>query len=254
MRFIEKFNNHQIIIRNILGVIAARTNYHFWHRRFAYRRLTGLGLEIGAMNRPATLPSSCKVEYCDVISATDAAKYYPEIGKVKFVEVDHLINLDTGGLSSFSDNTYNFVIMNHVIEHIANPIRIIEEVFRITHPGGNLVLAVPDKRFNYDRARALTSFEHLWQEYCDQIDTVSDDHYLDFLKAVHPHIVELGGNTQIHLDHARDRREHAHVWDSSSFRIFIVECLNRLRIKANCVYEHTGKENGFEYFSMWNKA
>ena len=172
----------------------------------------------------------------------------------RFVEVDHLIDLDTQCLSSFRDSTYDFVIMNHVIEHIANPIRVIEDAFRILCPSGKVVLGVPDKRFNYDSARDLTSFDHLWREYQDQVTAVEDDHYLDFLRAVHPATLALPEKIKIHLDHARDRREHAHVWDSSSFKKFFVECLNRLEINANCIYEHTGNENGFEYFAMWGKA
>tara|TARA_B110000263_G_C15213232_1_gene466273 strand:- start:63 stop:836 length:774 start_codon:yes stop_codon:yes gene_type:complete len=251
---LKMIKNVHIIARNIVGSLIAKTNYRLRHRKIAYKRLSGRGLEIGAMHHPAKLDSSCKVEYCDVISAADAVKHFPEVGKVKFVEVDHLINLDTQCLSSFRDSTYDFVIMNHVIEHIANPIRVIEDTFRILCPSGKLVLGVPDKRFNYDSARDLTSFNHFWREYQDQVTAVEDDHYLDFLRAVHPATLALREKIQIHLDHARERREHAHVWDSSSFKKFFVECLNRLEINANCVYEHTGNENGFEYFAMWEKA
>lgn len=251
---IKEIKNVHIIARKIVGSLIAKTSYRFRHRRAAYQQLSGRGLEIGAMHRPAKLGSSCNVEYCDVISATDAAKHFPEVGKVTFVEVEHLVDLDTQCLSSFRDSTYNFVIINHVIEHIANPIRVVEDIFRILRPGGKLVLGVPDKRFNYDNARNLTSFDHLWQEYQDQVTVVEDDHYLEFLRAVHPATLALQDEIQIHLDHARERREHAHVWDSSSFNEFIVECLSRLSINSSCVYQHTGNENGFEYFCMWEKT
>ena len=251
---IKQIKNIHIITRKFVGCLLAKTGYRFRHRKAAYQHLSGRGLEIGAMHNPAKLGPSCDVEYCDVISATDVVKHFPELGKVTFVEVDHLVDLDTQCLSSFRDSTYSFVIINHVIEHVANPIRVIEDIFRVLRPGGKLVLSVPDKRFNYDSARTLTSFEHLWQEYQDQVTVVEDDHYLEFLTAVHPATLALQDQIQMHLDHARERREHAHVWDSLSFNDFIVECLSRLGINASCVYQNTGNENGFEYFCSWEKA
>ena len=92
---LRMIKNVHIIARQIVGSLIAKTNYRLRHRKIAYKKLTGRGLEIGAMHHPAKLDSSCKVEYCDVISAADAVKHFPEVGKVKFVEVDHLINLDT---------------------------------------------------------------------------------------------------------------------------------------------------------------
>ena len=98
-RAIKKIRNIPTVARNYVGSLIAKTNYRLRHRKTAYRQLNGQGLEIGAMHHPTKLDLSCNVKYCDVITASDAAKHFPEIGKVKLVEIDHLINLDTQCLS-----------------------------------------------------------------------------------------------------------------------------------------------------------
>ena len=67
-----------------------------------------------------------------------------------------------------SDNTFDFVILNHVIEHVANPINAIKEIFRVTR--GLVVISAPDKHFTFDKQRQLTPFDHLMTEgFCQWI-------------------------------------------------------------------------------------
>ncbi len=225
------------------------------HRRKGYRYLKGWGLEIGALNLPASVPRRCKVEYCDVQSKEGAISLFPELPKDGFVDVDHVCDLDTEGLSIFADNVFDFVILNHVIEHIANPIRIIEELFRITKEGGTIVLSAPDRNYTFDKNRSLTSFDHLLGEYHGNVTEVADEHYLDFLRAVHPEVLGAGpGDLKKRLDRVRERREHAHVWDSTTFKEFLVACLDMLGLNATCLYESSGEDNHSECFSAWRKT
>lgn len=45
------------------------------------------------------------------------------------------------------DNTYDWVICNHVLEHVENDIEAMKEVLRILRPGGKAIMQVP---INYD--------------------------------------------------------------------------------------------------------
>ena len=214
--------------------------------------LKGTGLEIGALHEPAKLPPDCRVEYFDVSSAAESARRFPEIDASRLVAVDHLGDLDQDGLAKFAANRFDFVILSHVLEHVANPIKVIAEVFRITRAGGIVVIAIPDKDYTFDRPRALTTYEHLWDDYVRDVRENPDEHYMDFLRFVGPHVfAESPQNLPGHLQWVRGRREHVHVWNSATCGTFLRESLNRLNINARLRHESTGAENGHEYFTVW---
>jgi len=51
----------------------------------------------------------------------------------------------------FEDNAYDFIICNHVLEHIPNDTKAMEELYRVLAPGGTAIIQVP-----YDKNRAAT--------------------------------------------------------------------------------------------------
>lgn len=44
----------------------------------------------------------------------------------------------------FADETFNVVIIKHIVEHLPDPARAIREIGRVTEPGGILILATPN--------------------------------------------------------------------------------------------------------------
>lgn len=223
------------------------------HRTIGYSFLSGSGIEIGALHNPAKLPTHCKVCYCDAMSADDARRSFPELKDLPLVHVDYLVNLDADGLKIFDAASLDFIILNHVIEHVANPVHVLIECFRVLRDGGKLVLSAPDMRYTFDKNRKLTSIEHLWDEYEKGISEVSDEHYIDFLQAVHPEAFESEENLQTGLKIVRDRREHAHVWTSTSFQEFLTDLLKRTNIHAIPLVLHHSQEFG-EFYSVWQKV
>jgi SAM-dependent methyltransferase len=224
------------------------------HRQDGYALLEGTGLEIGALHEPAAVPLRCSVEYFDALDERRAAELYPEIAPELFVIVDHIGDLDAGGLASFPVGRFDFVIINHVLEHLANPVKTLSEVFRITRKGGTVILSVPDKEFTFDRERPLTTFEHLWADYVADTRENGDDHYLEMIQSAAPEVLQQGPSAvRAHVDRARARREHAHVWTSDSFRAFLEASLERLGIEADRLYESTAAANEIEYYSVWRK-
>ena len=51
----------------------------------------------------------------------------------------------------FDDNAFDFIICNHVLEHIPDDTKAMQELYRVLAPGGTAILQVP-----YDRNRATT--------------------------------------------------------------------------------------------------
>lgn len=223
-------------------------------RTQGYSFLRGHGLEIGALHHPAQLPPTLTVDYFDAITKQQAVQFFPEVPAELIVDPTYLGDLDKGDLRQFADEQFDFVILSHVIEHVANPLNVIADVFRIVRVGGHVVLACPDKRFTFDKHRDLTPFLHLALEFHNQVDHVTDDHYRDFLAGIHPHILSLPEDQiAVHLASVRARREHAHVWDSNTFRAFLVATLSMFNENATCLYESFGHENQLEYFSVWRR-
>ena len=224
------------------------------HRTAGYAVLSGEGLEIGAFNEPAPLPNVERILYFDALDATTARKRFPEIDPARFVEVDVIGDLDQGDLAQFPRDSQDFVVCNHVIEHVANPALLVEDLFRIVRPGGHVVLTVPDKRYTFDHERPLTPLVHLWADYEAKVTMNDDPHYREFIEHVTPHVLaESPENQARHVELCRERREHAHVWDSDHFRRFVDECLTRFSIAAAPAYESVGRDNRLEYFSVWRK-
>lgn len=225
------------------------------HRDQAYALLSGYGLEIGAFHEPARVNDRCNVEYFDAIDEREAARLFPEVPANQFVHVHHKGNLDSDGLGLFADGTFDFVIINHVIEHVANPLFVIEELFRILKANGFLVISVPDKRYTFDSKRELTSWEHLWNDYLVRTSFNSDDHYIDFLRSAAPHVfTEPPENLRHHVERARLRREHAHVWTSASFKEHLIKVLPLFGVSAEITSESNAEENQIEYFCVLRKV
>ena len=57
------------------------------------------------------------------------------------------------------------MLASHVLEHVANPLRLLDEVHRVLRPDGLLLLLLPDRHTTFDRTRAPTSLEHLMDDY-----------------------------------------------------------------------------------------
>lgn len=225
------------------------------HRSAGLALLKGHGLEIGAMHNPTPVPAGCTVDYFDVVSRVEAMALFPEVPPESFsIEPKYLGDLDGDGLAQIGDESFDFVILNHVIEHVANPIRVVGDLFRIVRKGGLVMVSCPDKRYTFDVKRDLTRFEHLLDEYRAGVSDVTDDHYLDFLQGVHPEVMSTAPEVLAqHIASVRRRREHAHVWDSASFRDFLERSLELQGIRATLCSESTGDENKFEYFSVWQR-
>lgn len=68
-------------------------------------------------------------------------------------------------LRGIASGRYQFLISSNCLEHVANPLKAIEEWIRVVEPGGFLLLVLPNKAANFDHRRPVTSFEHLLDDY-----------------------------------------------------------------------------------------
>lgn len=85
-------------------------------------------------------------------------------------------------LQRIPDNSYDFVLSSHNLEHVANPIKALTEWSRVLKEGGKLVLILPDKNYTFDHGRNYTTFEHVLSDYYNNTDEHDTTHFEEILQ------------------------------------------------------------------------
>ena len=129
----------------------------FRDSKLAHRYLDDLvGIEIGASaHNPFNLPNCINVDY------TDAYTGYKH-QEVKMC--GHYASVDVvadGADLPFEDESYDYVISSHVIEHFFDPIAAIKEWFRIIKPGGYIYIIAPRQFALPSETRECTLYTEL---------------------------------------------------------------------------------------------
>jgi SAM-dependent methyltransferase len=152
-----------------------------WKRRFG-ERLTGEGLELGALHDPVAIGIGARVHYVDRHSRDVLKAEYPSLAAA-IITPDIIDDAET--LATLADGRYDFVIASHVIEHMTNPIAALAAWLRVLRPGGLLYLVVPDKRATFDAHRVRTTLEHLILDYMSPSPARDFEHFVDYVVHVH---------------------------------------------------------------------
>ncbi len=218
-------------------------------REPGYALLSGEGIEIGGFEHPAALPNARKIVRCDRLWKSEVVAVFSEIDPTNLPEVDVRIDLDRDGLAPFADASLDFVVCCHVLEHLKNPVKAVDEIMRALRQGGRAALAVPDRDHTFDRHRPLTGWERLQGIHAADANEPSADDYMDIVRHVHPQMLAVGeAERRGYLEHLRKRREHLNVWDSRTFPDFLNRCRSLLGREWRILYEVTAAANQFEYF------
>jgi SAM-dependent methyltransferase len=171
-----------------------------WNYRRLERALRGkYGLEIGgpsALFSPATqgkytpIPPvyaiARSVDNCNF--ATDTTWSRGESGRtfryLPDAEPGKQYIHDATALSSIADGTYDFLLASHILEHVANPLRALEEFHRVLKPRGWALVLVPNQVHTFDHRRPVTTFAHLQSDLEAGTDE-SDRTHLEEIVALH---------------------------------------------------------------------
>lgn len=192
----------------------------FEKRRRLARWLSGEGIEIGALHQPLEVPGGTHVTYVDHLPVDKLREHYPELKDFNLVPVDVIGTAED--LSAFADGSLDFVVANHLFEHLEYPIKALLEFQRVLRPGGVLYLALPDKRITFDKKREVTAIDHLIEEQKQGLaDQNRRAHYLDWAERVDGK--DPGAETEAHADGlmAIPYSIHFHVWRPDTFLDFL---------------------------------
>lgn len=133
----------------------------------------GRGLEIGGAGN--------YIEGLDSIKADNKDEY---VGRKYDIDT----RLDGTDLGSFEDDSLDYVVSIHVLEHIANPLKALVEWHRVVRPGGFLFTAVPQRKYTFDRYRTTTTIQHLLDDYYRNVPPSDTTHLEEFGRYAAPMI------------------------------------------------------------------
>src|SRR5262249_5054518 len=136
---------------------------------------------------------------------------YPDVKNIR--APDFVTDLES--MRGIENASMDFVIANHVLEHVENPLRALASMNRVLRPSGIAFIALPDKRFTFDKDRAITSLEHLLKDHKQGPDSSLAGHYDEWARCVD------GLTGDAHKQKCAIMLEkrvniHFHVWDYSA--------------------------------------
>jgi SAM-dependent methyltransferase len=211
--------------------------------------LRGKGVEIGAFKTP--LPGITPVyldRFAEYAGERTLADYYGDACSIPF-----------------ADSSLDYVATSHVLEHVANPLAALREWYRALRHGGVVYLVVPDRRKTFDHPRALTSVEHMRDDFLRGTTQVDGTHIDDFAFGVEwalfsPHCPPaeapaareaLAAGYRHAIAHGQEINIHFHTFEPTT-GVALIEAGNEARLwPGRFVIEHVHEDfpasnpNGF---------
>ena len=198
--------------------------------------INGKGIEIGALHNPLSVDSGVEVKYLDHLGKTDLYDHYPELREHELVEVDIIDNGET--LKNVADESQDFIIANHFIEHCEDPILALKNIFRVLKTRGVLYMAVPDKRFTFDIDREETSMSHLWEDHQRGPEISRKEHYVEWVTIAHKKKGETPEETELRIENLVKQKYsiHFHVWTGEGFLEFLDDMQKKMGIRFEILF------------------
>jgi SAM-dependent methyltransferase len=137
----------------------------------AHRYLDGLrGVEIGGAAHNAFHLDTINVDRTDSMDTVYKREERELAGRPMPVDV-----VASGDDLPFADDEFDFVLASHVIEHLPDPIRALEEWLRVARR--YVFLVVPHRDRTFDRERPLTPVSELLERHAAAFDSEEDRHW-----------------------------------------------------------------------------
>jgi len=206
------------------------TQGHIRHRRLYLPYVVDRkGLEIGGPSevfrkgQPVDIYSSVgRLDNCDFSRSTVWAEQQDTYRFDQQKAPGKSIFCDGSELITVADNTYDFVLSSHNLEHFANPVKALKEWKRVIHSSGALILVLPYHKRTFDHRREPTSVDHMLQDF-EQNAGEDDLTHLSEILEKHDLSMDLAAGApeefrERSLSNISNRCLHHHVFDKRNSR------------------------------------
>lgn len=133
--------------------------------------LLGLkGVEIGRASYANYGIDAINIDRVDIRKTNNDNVYFKE--QIKFGNIITKVDLIADGDNlPFKDNTLDFVFTSHVLEHFYDPIKALQELYRVIKIGGYVFMIIPHKERTFDKDRERTTLNELINRHNQIIKT-----------------------------------------------------------------------------------
>jgi predicted SAM-dependent methyltransferase len=135
---------------------------------------------------------------------------------------------EASGLENIPSESYDFLLSCHSLEHVANPVKALKNWHRVLKRSGKIILILPDKNYTFDIQRPYTTFEHLLDDFNNDVDEHDDTHFEEILQL---HKIEMDSGTN-NFEELKSRTKnnfvnrcvHHHVYDLPLLEKLLTHC------------------------------
>ncbi len=221
-RYEQRVAKHEAEIerlRIVISTMEGAASDQDQSRQVLALRLSGEGIEVGALDHPLKVRAGVKVRYVDLLTREQNLLRFPTLDAETLVETDYICDGQT--LSVIPDASQDFVIANHMLEHCINPLKAVETFLRVLKPEGRLFIALPDKRFTFDFKRKITPWEHVKHDFLTNRTMEDREVYEEYRDCVDPHLdVDVYMQQQVEIHH--------HAWTQSEIMEMFINARREL--------------------------
>jgi len=154
---------------------------------------------------------------------------------------------EAADLSLIPNSKYDFILSSNCLEHVANPLKAIEEWIRVLKKGGLLFLVLPNKEYCFDHNRSVTDFSHLISDYQNNTSEHDLTHLDEILELHDLNMDKIAGSLEQFkersLKNFENRALHQHIFDIDVLK----DIFNYFKLEVLITYE------GAEYIILGKK-
>jgi len=149
---------------------------------------------------------------------------------------------DAVDLSLIPSCKYDFIISCNNLEHIANPLKAINEWLRVLKSDSLLLLVVPNNKINFDHKRKITTFKHLISDLEANIGE-NDLTHLDEILELHdlfldPKAGSFASFKERAMNNHENRALHHHVFDMNLLTELCAHFNVEILLKETTITDH----------------
>ncbi len=153
--------------------VRSKLGFPFRESALAHQLLDGLkGIEIGGASHNPFGLNTLNVDFTDDLTTEYKQIEVKTCGKCMPVDIVAL-----GDQLPIPDNSVDFVISSHVIEHFYDPVKTIKEWLRVVKPGGYVYIIAPHKERTPDKPRPRTTLAEIIDRHEHPNPPEHDDHH-----------------------------------------------------------------------------